>query len=140
MLSDSTNPRVMADNIKKLHAGNLGTEEKVSALQIFDDAETDTGKVWIDGKPIYRKVINAELPNSTTKTINHGIANLGDLVFFNAYSKYAEGTNRRKLGDAGSGAISLAVSNTDIIIVTNQNLSGIYADFILEYTKADPTP
>lgn len=139
-MTDSTNPRVMADNIKKLHAGNLGTEEKVSALQIFDDAETDTGKVWVDGKPIYRKVINAELPNSTTKTINHGITNLGDLVFFNAYSKYTEGTNRRKLGDAGSGTSSLTVSNTEIIIVTNQNLSGIYADFILEYTKADPTP
>lgn len=43
----------------------------------YSTSETDTGKNWIDGKRIYRKVINfGLLPNATFKDVAHGITTL----------------------------------------------------------------
>ena len=39
--------------------------------------EAKTGATWIDGSPIYKKTINfGALPNNTTKSVTHSIANL----------------------------------------------------------------
>jgi len=48
---------------------------------VYSTSETDTGKVWIDGKPIYRKVITNTTPESgsVSKTIGT-ISNIESLV------------------------------------------------------------
>ena len=50
--------------------------------------ETSTGAKWIDGKTIYKKTINfGALPNSTTKTVAHGISNFSEAVKLEGIAK-----------------------------------------------------
>lgn len=46
-----------------------GVRDVVSEMESYSTAETDTGKTWIDGKRIYRKVFtNVSLPTNSTWT------------------------------------------------------------------------
>lgn len=60
---------------------NLNTTDKSSIVNAVNELkggeeystnEINTGKTWIDGKPIYRKVV--ELPNITSTNIDIGVA------------------------------------------------------------------
>ena len=102
----------------------------------YSTSEVNTGKKWIDGKPIYRKVVDCgNLPNATSKTVNHNISNFGELVtmFARAYS------NNTYLpipyGSTGDPAI-IFITKTGVILSTTSNLSS-WTDIkvILEYTK-----
>ena len=137
-MTDSTNPRVMADNIKELDARTLGTEAEVSALQIFDDDETDTGMKWIDGSSIYRKVFEVEhLPNNTTLNIDHDISNLGVVTYLIGIAQAVSGFPGRILPTGVAPTFQFTA--TQIKITSNTDLSGVPAVVIIEYTKA-PTP
>lgn len=47
----------------------------------YSTTEQSTGFTWIDGKTIYKKTVNfGALPNNTSKTVNHGISNLGAVI------------------------------------------------------------
>lgn len=47
-----------------------------STPDTFSTDEVLTNKVWVDGKAVYRKVVNCgALPNNATKTVAHGIPN-----------------------------------------------------------------
>lgn len=49
---------------------------------IYSLSETDTGKIWIDSKPIYRKVIDfGALPNTSDKFVPLDITNLDRIIF-----------------------------------------------------------
>ena len=52
---------------------DLGIASKV----MFSTNEIDTGKIWIDGKHIYRKVF---VVSGSTTTFAHGITSLGDIT------------------------------------------------------------
>lgn len=48
---------------------------------IYSTSEVKTNQKWIDGKPIYRKVITTNsLPNNSTTSLSHGISSLGTIV------------------------------------------------------------
>jgi microcystin-dependent protein len=115
-----------------------GTNNNYSTGEIF------TGKTWIDGKPIYRKVIECGYgPNgttSTTKSVPHNISNLGDVISISGFCK----------GDSGAylpfpyeptnlntkDGLAVYISNGNVVATTlgfNFNTYKIYA--ILEYTK-----
>lgn len=55
------------------------TPDDIGNHLVLDDYATNervTSKRWVDGRPIYRKVIEVgPLPNATYKTVNHGIQN-----------------------------------------------------------------
>ena len=44
---------------------------KITNLQTYSTNETNTGQIWIDGKPIYRKVVAVDFPTTSTPTINY---------------------------------------------------------------------
>lgn len=47
----------------------------------YSTNEINTGMLWIDEKPIYRKVISiGSLPSNTSITINHNISNIKNIV------------------------------------------------------------
>ena len=47
----------------------------------FSTTAGQTGQFWIDGKPIYRKVVDlGALPDSTTKDVAHGLTGIGEIV------------------------------------------------------------
>lgn len=56
-------------------------DAKIAAKGVYSTSEVDTGKTWIDGKPIYRKVLEATLPSTSGDFgITHNINNLGQVI------------------------------------------------------------
>lgn len=92
-------------------------ETSISALKssldnIYSTSEVKTKDVWIDGKPIYRKVVHFD---SSTVNANisfaHGISNLGDLRCFDV----THSTCKRKTdGSNISLGIPAGVASSDV--------------------------
>lgn len=113
---------------------------------IYSTTETLTNKVWIDGKPIYRKVFTNTLPTvteGTAQTVVLGdITNLDELISINSSVKesanvqYAFVQNYRTWSNTGT-----------IRVFYNKNMNGLCAEnsssafnglgikVIAEYTK-----
>lgn len=104
MIVDSTNPRIMADNIRELARNGgrsdlpdvtaadngkiLGVVEgfwnKMDASSggvNYSTNEQDTGLTWLDGSKIYQKTISVDnLDYGGTRSVNHGIENFGNII------------------------------------------------------------
>ena len=84
---DSTNPRILADNIRHLSGESESQASDISALQeavvalgTYSTDAVDTGMRDPDNNPIYRKIIKIpNLPNATTISVPHGIVGLKDV-------------------------------------------------------------
>lgn len=162
---DSTNPRIMADNIRHLAAAGSGGSTVVpnpegesagdlSSLGIdgtkygipvysptaYSTDEADTGVTWIDGNKIYRKVISVgTLPNNTTKSIATGISNLGIMLrIYGIANTEAGGACPLPYVDDAyvSGNILIDYqANGDVRIISGSDKSLYTGYVILEYTK-----
>ena len=137
---DSTNPRVMADNIRKLSGNQIGQaaelealDNKIEALGSYSTTEIDTGKKWVDGSSIFRKVFILESAMSVvTGDVTHTGLNISDsdiLVFAAAIS-------------SSKGYFPLfAFKNTGVLsgeldVISFRNTNTNCSGFIIEYTKA----
>ena len=109
----------------------------VDSSNSYSTAEVKTGGKWIDGKPIYRKVVDfGALPNATIKSVAHNITDL-DLVT-KCYGGARNGIYRILLPNAGnvsSSTIEVYVDETDIVIHANGDRSGYNGYVTIEYTK-----
>lgn len=54
---------------------NFVVRRVVPENQVYSTAETDTGSIWVDGKPIYRKVITGT-SNAQSWTVDLGVSNV----------------------------------------------------------------
>lgn len=76
----STNPAIMAENIRRL-------EDTIASVPVgkipkdYSTSKTDTGLKWIDGSPIYIKSVSG----TTGETANYEIGNFGNVVIINEY-------------------------------------------------------
>ena len=137
---DSTNPRIIADSIRHL-SGEVGSQgDAIEALGFYSNDEADTGKKWIDGKAIYRKIISIEhMPDADTITIPHGITNLETIIDCHGIMQPAAGTPGRFFPQGANPA--LLVSSVNLFVGTTSNFSGNSGFVIIEYTKsASPSP
>ena len=145
-MTDSTNPRILADNIKTLNARTLGTAAEVEALQNYSTDEVDTGKVY-ENKPVYRKIFTGTMPTITsedTYTISQkdlkdidAIIGLYGILNFQSYQVAMPYVN-----DSGKFAKVYYAETTEKIIVAANGISYSQATYLVyvEYTKADPEP
>ena len=63
----------------------------VNNISNYSTSETIVGK-WIDGKTLYRKVIDTgALPNATTKSVAHNISNVSRFVKLYGYAYTSNG-------------------------------------------------
>lgn len=106
----------------------------------YSTTEIDIGKTWIDGKPIYRKVINfGALPNNTTKQVAHGISNLGWIVNISGVSY---DTNSYILLpyigiSSVSKSVNLYANATNVIVITGEDKTNYTTTYVIvEYTKS----
>ena len=115
-------------------------EDVIDEKFSYSTSEVNTGKKWIDGKPIYRKVVDCgALPNNTTKSVNLNISNIKNVItiLVNSYTDSGSGTmipyaNSNIIGTQ----ISFTYSKTAIEIRTATDYSNYSNTFaILEYTK-----
>ena len=135
-MTDSTNPRVMADNIRDLNARSLGTIAQVEALQTYSSDETDTGKVWIDGRKIYRRILTGTTPNDNTATtvINTSGMNIVEIVTFMA-SVFSEGSGVFRTVP-GSTAWYIFGANPGVrIYATSASYQNLPLTVVIEYMK-----
>lgn len=76
----------LPDTSTPINAENLNNnfnKLKDNIYEIYSTEEVKTCSTWIDGKPIYRKVIEIDsLPNDTEITYEHNISNFGQLTRF----------------------------------------------------------
>lgn len=103
----------------------------------YSTSEVNTGVKWIDGKTIYRKVVEfGNLPKRTTKNVSSGLTNESI-------------TNMHAIANAATVSINIpytTANNTDaqmyydyvnhnIVIITADDYSDYTACVVLEYTK-----
>ena len=143
---DSTNPRILADNIRDLTdkqiaeaAEILALYGNIEALISYSTTEADTGKKWVDDSAIYRKVLFIEsLPNATTSNVDTGITNLKDIINAHGFIPQSEGVQGRIL--PYSNQLVLRYSGNNLVVTASADYSSYSAYIILEYTKsAAPT-
>jgi hypothetical protein len=129
---------------------NLNTTDKSSVVnainelkggEIYSTTEVKTNKVWIDGKPVYRKIINfGSLPNATAKLVNHNISNIDKIVHQEFIASDSDGMTYSipHVGSPNmSNSMTMALrSNKEWVqVYCSANMSSYTGYYILEYTK-----
>lgn len=102
--------------------------------QIVDYSTTEqaTGKKWIDGSDIFRKVISfGELPNTTTKSVDSGLTNVKILKIYGVAI-----SSSVTIPLPYSNEATLYFANGDVCVATSSDFT-TYADsyVVLEYIK-----
>lgn len=104
----------------------------------YSTSEVDSGSKWIDGSAIYKKTVNlGNLPNNTTKTVAHNIANLSTLVRLEG--NFTNGTNSAPIpysAPTASKTVQAYVDATNITIGTGEDRSAYSGYVTLYYTKS----
>lgn len=106
----------------------------------YSTAEHKTGKKWIDGKDIWSATVDCgALPNATSKTVSHGIANIDRITKVECNSSTNAGLvipiPYTPLDILGNG-VGLSVDKTSIYIGTGVDRSNFTSTYCtLEYTK-----
>ena len=106
----------------------------------YSTNETKLANKWIDGKPIYRKVVDfGALPNADAKTVAHNISNVDTFIYVNGVAKKSDHTaipvnyiNPMAINNS----IGLYVDSTNVTIITTNDLRDYANTYVfLEYTK-----
>lgn len=95
----------------------------------YSTTEINTGKTWIDGKPIYRKTINASNIGTAFST---GVSNIDKLFFDNTYSYVYYDSTHFYLLSRGNFVYD---KTTNKIVAENTAISSWNAYITIEYTK-----
>lgn len=104
----------------------------------YSTSELKTEFTWIDGKVIYKKTINfGALPNATSKTVNHNITNISEIVKIEGIAKSAQNnfTPLPFVPAAPTSLCDLSVNNTRISMTAQDNRSTWQAYITVYYTK-----
>ena len=111
---------------------------KEIAKEVYSTEEQVVG-TWVDGKPIYRKVIDfGALPNSTLKQVPHGISDIDAIVSLNGvtFAKNKTATPIPYVYTDSINTVSLFLEGTNVCIQTfGDKTSDINTYVTLEYTK-----
>lgn len=106
---------------------------------VYSQNEIDTGKIWIDGKKIYRKVIDCgALPNNSIKKIPSNIVNIEEVInlIVTASSEQDNLVLSLPFCNINGDIVTAYKQNNDIVLSSNLDVSYYEKSFaILEYTK-----
>ena len=111
---------------------------RYEADNTYSTTETDTGRKWIGGKAIYRKLIaTGTLPNTASKAIPTGITGMDSLIAL--YGAASSPAARLSLPFVAADSVNwvniLYTSANTLSITTGANFSAYTGYVILEYTK-----
>lgn len=116
----------------------------INDLVDYSTTETKTGKKWIDGKPIYRKVVESTITGTSQKNMPHNITNLDNIISVTGSVRIGT-TNEWFLlpmsaptdGVTNYGISIQAINSTNIVYFIGAQMGTYtkYAKAIIEYTK-----
>ena len=120
-------------NINTLNTNLSEVSSKVENISEYSTEELVIGK-WIDGKPIYRKVISGNLGSTS---VPHGISNA---VFKEPHGSYTSGNNTFPIPNVRPGYpdynIGCYVTPTEVVFDKGNGLGQAHVfEIVLEYTK-----
>jgi hypothetical protein len=128
--------------VDEVTVGNMQsvTSNAVATIGKYVTTEQFTGKYWINGKPIYRKVVNCGyLPNNTITTVWGILSNVDFVVSMRGIAYSDGGTIPIPYFDYESGStyfVRLYLDQkTNLSIRAQNNFSGYIMYAIFEYTK-----
>lgn len=143
-LTDSTDIEIEevsgTQNIKMNFASGNSLETQLNNLSNYSTTETLIGTY--NGENLYRKLINfGNLPNATTKYVNHGITNLKDVVdlkgsFKNNGIRFSVPYVYPDTSLIDYWITFTETSNTQVGITTGIDRSEYNGYVIIEYTKS----
>lgn len=104
-----------------------------SSPDTFSTNEVLTNKVWVDGKPIYRKVVNCgALPNNATKAVPHGLSGVNVIWVGGS----ALGVSLPFAASTAAETIMVWVDSTNINLRTGMDRTAYNPAYVtFEYTK-----
>jgi hypothetical protein len=122
----------------------LPMSQDIALYDLYLLTETRTGKIWMDGRPIYRKVISCgALPNATETSDAHGITDISDIVGVSGHASHADGfwvpLPYPAIG-ADNQDIRVSADTTNVYIKTAYNWIAWNGWVVLEYTKSSDAP
>ena len=114
--------------------------QELTNIGSYSTTEVNTGKTWIDSKPIYRKVINCgNLPNNGTKNVDFNISNIDNIIFVFAMGHDTINNNYWNIPTISTSGtqytIDIAITPTQVRIRTATDRSSWTAFVTMEYTK-----
>lgn len=119
----------------------------INSINDYSTSETNTGKKWIDGKPIYRKVITGTTSTKDAAfNVAHGISNYGIMMIDNKSFIKSVGTSTfitpincppNSSSSYNNRPVRAAIvdNNITIYIGSYNGYNSYEYNIILEYTK-----
>ena len=132
----------------KIHLTSIGqTNIGLSELPPFNEEEVLTSERWIDGKPIYKKVIDfGTLPNTDNKSLAHNISNVdniwidaGNSYIFQSSNPTAKQTLQYSPDTEKDAVRYYAVDVTNVNVRSVLDMTGWNGIFTIKYTKTTDT-
>lgn len=128
-----------------VNANASETNTRLDNLGTFSTSEVDTGKVWIDGKPIYSKTysFNTAIAANTVYTLAHGISNVENIWIdlSNSFWINTSGrsypmvmTNYNSISNTDTATVYADLTNIGIITIGGWNTSWT-KNITINYTK-----
>ena len=106
----------------------------VAVSKSYSTTEQKTGGVWLDGKPIYRKVYTGSVSNGSTIPLN--ISNLERVVRLDGYFWYANNEVLQFNNPNDNGYWSrMHISSGSFIYFLLYGFGTVNAQVYVEYTK-----
>lgn len=118
------------------------TTDAANSFKLADENDYSTEEhvvgTWIDGKPVYQKVVYIGAgPNNTTKNVAHGISNLNHIVKLRCIGYIT--SNPREGWELSwndnTTAINVDIDATNVRIKSNGDSSGESYYAVIQYTK-----
>lgn len=123
----------MAYNLVESKTISVETSGENIKLNSYDYYSTDEQRIgtWVDGKPIYRKVVDfGALPNNTGKYVAHNISNIENVI-----KLYGFGTTGQTFYPIPNETFRAYTNLQYIFLYTQDDRSNMNGIFIMEYTK-----
>ena len=109
--------------------------EEVEETEDYSTSETNTGKKWIDGKPIYRKVISIPSFSANTITVDTGLTTIEEIVNFGGSYSRTGYTRRYSIDNTYMAEWDINLTTGVIDLATANQYVTFNGYIILEYTK-----
>lgn len=129
-------------DITSINSSITSIESDIETNSSYSTTESVVG-TWIDGKPIYRKVLTTDhLANDGSINVPHGITNLGQLI--NCSFRWYDSEDGRWYNNVRYGSTTLyieegGVTPTSVVLTskgTNWSTRTSNVAIIIEYTKS----
>lgn len=111
-----------------------GVRDVVSTMESYSTAETDTGKTWIDGKRIYRKVFTGTCNNNTV--VSTDLENIDEITLFQGFTTFTNGYSAMlPYADSHVVASVRLNENNELVFFLESPWANNAYKVIIEYTK-----